>query len=177
MAARNAAMSAGVVTNRAMSSAYANTAALVLPILIHVSLIQECWQRVQTQSEQHHAHREPCRKVHRIGISPGVCPLMWIEENALTYISSMRAMNFVLKPYLVSNLKRHLWAILANASVNSWTECIVVPVTSLHTLSRPGSLPSRRKFLGPTFHNVNSGAVVHPGLVVVCSRRCKPNFL
>jgi len=43
-------------------------------------------------------------------------------------------------------------------------------VTTLHMLSRSGSLPPRRKFLGPTLQNVDSGAVVHPGLAVVFSR-------
>jgi hypothetical protein len=32
---------------------------------------------------------------------------------------SMRAKNFVLKPYPVSILKRYVWAILSNASVKS----------------------------------------------------------
>ena len=48
---------------------------------------------------------QPCRTEHWIGIGPVVCPLMWIDKCAWLYIFSMRATNFVLKPYFDSNLK------------------------------------------------------------------------
>ena len=54
-----------------------------------------------------------------MGFNSGFKGLMWIEENALSYICFMRAMNFLLAPYPVSNLKRYLWSILSNASVKS----------------------------------------------------------
>jgi len=48
-----------------------------------------------------------------------VCPLMWSEEYAWSYMFFVKAVNFVLKPYTDNNLNRQVWEILSKASVKS----------------------------------------------------------
>jgi hypothetical protein len=108
MASRNAAMSAGFVTN-----------CYVIGIGHHRSFHSSTNCVFRHKANSNMLIDQPCRTEQRIWIGLVVCPLMWIEENALSNIFSMRAMNFVLKPYSVSNIERYLSAILPNVFVKS----------------------------------------------------------
>ena len=104
----NAGMPFGSVTSRVMSSAYATTVVRVpLPILIHVSVRSKSHSRgFRHKANSNILNGQPCRTPHCIGIGHVVCPLMWIEEYAWSYMFFMRAMNLVLKPYTASSLNR-----------------------------------------------------------------------
>jgi len=93
--------SVGSVTNKVMSSAYATVAVRVpLPTLILVSV----WSKSYRGGFRHKTNSsilkgQPCLTPPCMGIAPVVCPLIWIDEYASSYILFIRAINLALNPY------------------------------------------------------------------------------
>jgi len=91
-----------------MSSAYATTAVRVtLAILIPVSVRSKRHSKgFRHKANNNILNGQPCRTPHCMGKGDVVCPLMWSEEYACSYVFFMKAVNFVLKPYTANNLNK-----------------------------------------------------------------------
>lgn len=90
---------------------------IVGPLLIPANIRpSRCNMEFGPKANNNRLKGQHCLTEHFIEKGPAVCPLMWIEETAWSYMFLSRVSSFLLKPYFVNTLKRCLWEILSKAS-------------------------------------------------------------